>query len=612
CFGPTLHKKVGLNADLRVIITSRPPAIAGRMNKLAGFSKIQILPLNSEKTDLFVQRWTEAQCTEASERERVRDSFDKRKAEQHVRALVSNPMQLSVLLHFIRLKGEAFPDRRAELYREYFKTVIDRDVEKSPQLRQNRDEIEALHEVIGFEIHSRAEADAAAGTLTHDELIVIVQDWLTKQGIRVDLAPELFRIGEERLGLIVALKGEGADTRYGFEVQPVREYFAAAFINDKYEANAHDIFQAMARRSFWREVALFLAGLRRANEKADLLSRARVLDDSVEDGWRGDGKAIVLQLLQEGILTAPGHVHQEALSFLMQALDPADHRPQNLPPELNKTLPTLFGFGDNEQNWSQLAALLDASVTCVDRQALASLWYVANRTLPTETIWRHAKKYEVADERISGLVQLLWPAEAGLKPGQLLAKEVTNNDGDSIIPDWAEYLYRATFLDDSLTGHSLTKDLHERLFEEFAFQVFPQINSGRSKPLLLTKRFAIWNLALNLQLLLQWIAGPPPECAMSDGPADYSGLSNEIGSVAASLVEVSTGAIDHLRHGRSFGRGLSNFFDLLSDLIDSDGLPSWIACRFAVTLMAQIELSYMRVVGGQTYWVESRVKSNIG
>ena len=134
----------GLNADLRVIITSRPPAIAGRMNKLAGFSKIQILPLNSEKTDLFVQRWTEAQCTEESERERVRNSFDKRKAEQHVRALVSNPMQLSVLLHFIRLKGEAFPDRRAELYREYFKTVIDRDVEKSPRLRQNRDEIECL------------------------------------------------------------------------------------------------------------------------------------------------------------------------------------------------------------------------------------------------------------------------------------------------------------------------------------------------------------------------------------------------------------------------------------------------------------------------------------
>ena len=41
-------------------------------------------------------------------------------------------MQLSILLQFIRLKGEAFPDRRAELYRDYFQIVIDRDVEKAP------------------------------------------------------------------------------------------------------------------------------------------------------------------------------------------------------------------------------------------------------------------------------------------------------------------------------------------------------------------------------------------------------------------------------------------------------------------------------------------------
>ena len=99
---------------------------------------------------------------------------------------------------------------------------------------------------------------------------------------------------------------------------------------------------------------------------------------------------------------------------------------------------------------------------------------------------------------------------------------------------------------------------------------------------------------------------------MSEDPTDYSGLSNEISSVAASLIESSTGAIDHLRRDRSFGRALSSFFELLSDLIDSDGLSSWIACRFAVTLMAQIELDQVSLVGGQPYWTESRAKSSIG
>src|ERR1019366_841007 len=212
-------------------------------------------------------------------------------------------MQLSVLLHLIRLKGEAFPDRRAELYREYFKTVIDRDVEKSPALRQNRDEIEALHEVIAFEIHMRAETDQAKTQLAREELLEIVSRWLADEGKNADVGQELFRIGEERLGLIVALKGEGANVRYGFEVQPVREYFAAAFINDKREGDAHELFPAMIRRTFWREVALFLAGLRRVNEKSDLLSRSRSLDESQMDGWRQDGRAMVLQLLLEGVLS---------------------------------------------------------------------------------------------------------------------------------------------------------------------------------------------------------------------------------------------------------------------------------------------------------------------
>ncbi len=155
-------------ADLRVIVTSRPPAIAGRLDALNGFGRVQLLPLSDRKIALYLDRWTDVQCSDRSDRERVMTSFSKRKNEDHVAALAKNPMQLSVLLHFIRLKGEAFPDRRAELYREYFKTVIDRDVEKSPELRRNRDDIETLHEVIGFSLHSRAEQDNSAARLGSD------------------------------------------------------------------------------------------------------------------------------------------------------------------------------------------------------------------------------------------------------------------------------------------------------------------------------------------------------------------------------------------------------------------------------------------------------------
>jgi hypothetical protein len=396
------------NPDIHVIITSRPPAIAGRVNQLQGFERIQILPLSDQRVNSYVERWTEAMCEDLSDRERVVGSFNKRKSELHVRALVKNPMQLSVLLHFIRLKGEAFPDRRAELYREYFKTVIDRDVEKSPELRRNRDDIEALHEVIGFEIHSRAESDSAGSTLGHEQLIETVQHWLATQGRKPELAKELFRLGKERLGLIVALSGEGTQTRYGFQVQPVREYFAAAFINDKWEANAHELFQAMVRRPFWREVALFLAGLRRANEKADLVSRARALDIEKSEAWRSDGRAIVLQLLLEGVLTNPGHVFNDATSFLLELFDPLDHTPRSEPKDLLSALPQLIKGYDGSHPRSALKALLKKARRNEDRHTLWRLWNVANRTLSMEELEPFASDYAGSQEDMIAQVKLLW------------------------------------------------------------------------------------------------------------------------------------------------------------------------------------------------------------
>jgi hypothetical protein len=191
-------------------------------------------------------------------------------------------MQLSVLLHFIRLKGEAFPDRRPELYRDYFRTVIDCDVEKSTELRKQRELIETLHQFLDYKIHALTEAQQADGTLDRSQLLQLVEEWLRAQGNQTKTADELFKLGEERLGLIVALKGEGGEASYGYEIQPIREYFAAAFINDQIRGDAHAIFQTMVRRPYWREVALVLAGLRRPNEKADLVFRVKHLDGDNE------------------------------------------------------------------------------------------------------------------------------------------------------------------------------------------------------------------------------------------------------------------------------------------------------------------------------------------
>jgi predicted NACHT family NTPase len=336
-----------LHSDLKVVVTTRPPAIAGRREQLASFRRFPIAPMEKLVINSYLDRWLSVQVHDQSDRRDVHTSFERRRNETHVAALAKNPMQLSVLLHFIRLKGEAFPDRRAELYRDYFRTVIDRDVEKSSELRQKRELIETLHQLLGYKIHSLTEAEKADGTLRRAQLLEIVHDWMMLQVSNpTSAADEIFRLGEERLGLIVALKGEGEEATYGYEIQPIREYFAAAYINEQIQGDAHEVFQSLIGRPYWKEVALFLAGLRRPNEKADLLTRANAVEREPEVPWRHDGRTIILQLLQEGVFSQPGHVFSEAVDFMIDLLDPSLVTIPNEPKELLEALPNLIEQGE--------------------------------------------------------------------------------------------------------------------------------------------------------------------------------------------------------------------------------------------------------------------------
>ena len=168
----------------------------------------------------------------------------------------------------------------------------------------------------------------------------------------------------------------------------------------------------MVRRSFWREVALFLAGLRRANEKADLLSRARALDDDIIDGWRSDGRTIVLQLLQEGVLTNPGHVFRDAVSFLIEYLDSPKVGPKIEPKELIGALPQLVRTCDNQQSRQELNGLLVSASETNDHLALKQLWRVANRSLPVSDLRSHIVSYVNENQDLVAKVKLRWPAEA--------------------------------------------------------------------------------------------------------------------------------------------------------------------------------------------------------
>jgi hypothetical protein len=584
-------------ADLRVIVTSRPPAIAGRLDALSGFTRMHLLPLNERKVDLYVDRWTQVQCSDSGDRERVKTSFEKRKAEDHVAALAKNPMQLSVLLHFIRLKGEAFPDRRAELYREYFKTVIDRDVEKNQDLLRNRADIETLHEIIAFTIHSNAEGNNTAARLKRRQLVGLIRSWFESEGRPSDLADHLFKIGEERLGLIVALSGEGENTDYGFEIQPVREYFTAAFINDKCEGNAHDLFQLMIRRPFWKEVARFLAGLRRANERADLLSRARALDEDLNEGWRSDGALITYQLLQEGVLTSPGHVHRDALAFVLSTLDPHSARVRFIPQECARSLPSLIRSCDSDRPRQILREYLFASREKKDYGYLRELWSTCYRALDRGFLLQEMCAYN-GDHDIEASIKLLWPSFAQ----QSYASELDEaNQLLSVPPEiLVKYWYEAGTRDREIRVLNSTPAVHDLLLEQFAFRGLKRSDPWKpgSSP------FAVWQLCGWLYEAASTLRDQSATTAPLPTEPDFSGLRKGHADLVAELISLLTQLA--IASPPQKQRKTLSLASRLADLTREDGMAGLITSRCATTFINYVEGPRRIMFHGEGIWMHDR------
>lgn len=370
--------------DLTVVVTSRPPAVEGRRHRFEGFLRYKLLPLSHDQVNEYVERWSETQFRGADEGAEIVGTFAQRRHDPHVAALAQNPMQLTVLLHLIHLKGPAFPTQRAELYREYFMKVIDRDVEKSPHMKAHRRLIEGLHGFMAFEIHALSEAGESDGTLTRTRVLGLVDEWLKQEAGHTIDARTLFQAGRERLGLIVSPRGEAEDTIYGFEIQPIREYFAAAYLSERVVGDAHEIWTELLRRPFWREVAIFLAGLRRQNERADLITRAKELDGDAGHGWRQYGRLMIRQLIIDGVFTQPQYLYDAALDYVLDVLDV-----QKVPisPEMSlaalipvvEALPSLLLS-------QRIAQLLEQRRDSTDKNEMSALLDFAAFALPPEAL----------------------------------------------------------------------------------------------------------------------------------------------------------------------------------------------------------------------------------
>ncbi len=195
------------------------------------------------------------------------------------------------LARLSRIKKVRAPDRYS-LFRGYYDTVFRRERDKPAglhkMLQEYGQQIQQLHERVGFELQVRSEAgDRSYATLTPDELRQIAWQVLDEAGFKpsgkdAGLVEKIFDAATKRLVLIAPRGTDG----YGFDVRSLQELMAAMRLTTGLDGVLQRL-RAAAASPFWRNTWLFAAGqlfsTPQPHQHEAVVSLVETIDQSAND-----------------------------------------------------------------------------------------------------------------------------------------------------------------------------------------------------------------------------------------------------------------------------------------------------------------------------------------
>jgi len=317
-------KRLNANcAALQAIVTSRPAAFANS----PGFSEEEfrhyhLEAVTKELIGEYAEKWLKARRLVEREATEVKQILSEKLGEPHIRELAKNPMQLTILLSLIHTRGTSLPDKRTALYDSYIDLFFSRESAKSQLVRDHRDLLIDIHRYLAWVLHSEAEQGYERGSVSSDRLQRLLTDYLCAEGQDPLLAAQLFAGMVERVVAVVS-RVEGT---YEFEVQPLREYFAARYLYDtapysppgsERRGTKPDRFDAIARNFYWLNVARFYAGCFSKGELASLVDRIQEL--VAEQGFASTRhpRSLAITLLSDWVFTQHPKLVKQVLELAL-------------------------------------------------------------------------------------------------------------------------------------------------------------------------------------------------------------------------------------------------------------------------------------------------------
>ena len=315
--------------NLVIIVATRPGMTTSPLWFSSAFPVFYLRKLTAGLRLQYLQRWSRVAELGDESADKLQRTFLEHENLPHIRDLASYPMQLAILLHLLHRRG-LLPQQRTELYSEYVQTFLDREQteDKEPLLSSDRDVIEDIHAFLGWHLQQQAEGADGAGQVSRADLKRLLDQHLAGRDKGRELAKQLFAAMEGRVLCLV----ERQPGYFQFEVQSLREYFAAAYVNQYADprgvGNSRvDCFDALLARPYWLNTCRFFVGmftkievrgiersLRELQAMPELalhphirLAAGRVLDDRAYQGQPSD----TIRKIVDFILDGPGVILAE-------------------------------------------------------------------------------------------------------------------------------------------------------------------------------------------------------------------------------------------------------------------------------------------------------------
>lgn len=293
----------GRATDLLILVATRPGAVERPLWRDPQFAPLYLNQLTTPLRMQYLDRWTAQSRLTPEEVEELRATFIASIGELHVSELAGNPMQLAILLHLMQ-RRTVLPEKRTELYDRYIDVFFDREA-KNPAIAQHKHVVIEFHKLLAWRIHTAMERGDSSGAVSLAELKRVLTSHLAPRGLDPATITDLFTAVTTRVVCLVQRDLDGHE--FQFEVQPLREYFAASYLYDTSPGNGPKNTRSaclaeLLKRPFWNNVARFYAGRFTSGEIPSIPYALREIQRDTSTGAHPLSRVAAKQLLDDQVL----------------------------------------------------------------------------------------------------------------------------------------------------------------------------------------------------------------------------------------------------------------------------------------------------------------------